>query len=308
MDDKYSKVELIKGFVFSNTFAFILIGLSKLALSRPYNKGTGILVFSEFIIIPMLMGIICAWNWKNLQLKGRMSGLYSFYNSLLAILLSSIFLGEGIICLIIVSPLIFGFMCLGTYIGRKMFEENNNELNVSIIVLLLFVFVMDSVSEHHYQNEVTDKIIINAPPDKVWNNVVAFEPIKQKNTFWLFRIGMPSPMATTVTGRYQGAGRKCIFSNGYVFGEKIVTYDENKNLTFDIIDQPLDPEIMGHIDILRGQFLLQDNGNGTTTLIGNSWYKLYVFPVWYYDIWAQSITRNVHFRVMEHIKELSEKK
>jgi hypothetical protein len=308
MDDKYNKVELIKGFVFSNMFAFILIGFSKLTLSRPYNKGTGILVFSEFIIIPILMGIICAWNWKNLQLKGRTSGLYSFYNSLLAILLSSIFLGEGIICLIIVSPLVFGFMCLGTYMGRKMFEENNNELNASIIALLLFVFVTDSVFEHHYQNEVTDKIVINAPPDKVWNNVVAFEPIQQKNTFWLFRIGMPSPMATTVTGHYKGAGRKCIFSNGYVFGEKIVTYDENKNLTFDIIDQPRDPEIMGHIDILRGQFLLQDNGNGTTTLIGNSWYKLYVFPVWYYDMWAQSITRNVHFRVMEHIRELSEKK
>ena len=119
---------------------------------------------------------------------------------------------------------------------------------------------------------------------------------------------MPSPRATTVTGYYQGAGRKCIFSNGYIFDEKIVTYQENKDLTFDITGQPRDPEIMGHIDILRGQFLLKDNGNGTTTLTGNSWYRLYVFPTWYYDIWARSITRNVHLRVMEHIKQLSEKK
>ena len=63
---------------------------------------------------------------------------------------------------------------------------------------------------------------------------------------------------------------------------------------------------MQHINILRGQFILKDNGDGTTTLTGNSWYRLYVFPVWYYDVWAQSITRNVHLRVMEHIKELSE--
>jgi hypothetical protein len=197
-------------------------------------------------------------------------------------------------------------MCLGTYIGRKMFQVNNNELNVSIMALLLFVFIGDSLSEHHYENEVTDQITINATPDKIWKNVVAFKPIKQKNSYWLFNIGMPSPMATTITGYYKGAGRKCIFSNGYVFGEKIVTYDEKKDLTFDIVNQPRDPEIMGHIDIERGQFLLHDNGNGTTTLIGNSWYKLYVFPIWYYDIWAQSITRNVHLRVMQHIKELSE--
>ncbi|MNY68576.1 hypothetical protein D3C86_2063640 [compost metagenome] len=77
-------------------------------------------------------------------------------------------------------------------------------------------------------------------------------------------------------------------------------------MTFDIIDQPKDPEIMGHIDITKGQFLLHDNGDGTTTLTGNSWYKLHVFPTWYYDLWAESITRNVHFRVMEHVKVLSE--
>ena len=177
---------------------------------------------------------------------------------------------------------------------------------MSVVALLLSIFISDSVSEHEYHNMVSDTIAINAPATKVWNNVVAFKRIKQKNTFWLFKIGMPSPIESTVTGNYVGAGRKCIFSNGYVFGEKIATYEPGKDLVFDIVDQPRDPEIMGHIDILRGQFLLKDNGNGTTTLTGNSWYKLYVFPVWYYDIWAQSITRNVHLRVMKHIKELSE--
>jgi hypothetical protein len=306
MSENKQNLDTAKGFFFSNIFAFVTIGLTKLALVRPPYGGIGTLVFSEFVIIPILMGIICSWFWRNLELRSRTSGLYSLLNSFLAIFLSAVFLKEGIICLLIVSPLIFGFMCLGTFIGRKMFQVDNNELNVSIVALLLFVFIADSVSEHHYENEVSDKIVINAPLEKVWKNVVAFKPIKQKNSYWLFRIGMPSPMATTVTGYYKGAGRKCIFSNGYVFGEKIVTFDENKDLTFDIIDQPKDPEIMSHIDIERGQFLLHDNGNGTTTLTGNSWYKLYVFPVWYYDIWAKSITRNVHLRVMEHIKQISE--
>lgn len=121
-------------------------------------------------------------------------------------------------------------------------------------------------------------------------------------------MGLPSPVESTVEGYYLGAKRKCIFSNGYTFDEKIVTYDENQNLTFTITNQPRDPEIMGHIDLERGQFLLKDNGNGTTTFVGSSWYKLYVFPTWYYDTWAKSIVRNVHLRVMAHIKELSEAK
>ncbi len=293
------------GFILPNVFAFTLIGISKLFVGQ---NPSGVFIFSEFIIIPTLMGIISAWFWKDTIIKQRKLTLYSCYNGIIAILLSSIILKEGMICLIIVSPLIIGFIIAGAFIGKAMFKKNDTTLNVSIVTLLLFIFITDSFSTHEYVNMVSDQIIINAPPSEVWKNVVSFKRIEQPNKFWLFQVGMPSPIESTVEGNYKGAGRKCIFSNGYVFDERIATYDEGKDLTFDIIGQPRDPEIMGHIDIKRGQFLLKDNGNGTTTLTGNSWYKLYVFPVWYYDIWAQSITRNVHLRVMEHIKQLSEKK
>lgn len=294
----------VKGYLVSNAIGIAIIGITKYLMDQ---DGPPIIIFSEFVIIPLLMGIISAWFWQELHLNSRKLLLYSIYNTFLAIFLSYIFLGEGIICLIIVSPLIFCFVIAGAFIGRNLYKRNNDKLNVSVVLALAFIFIGDaSFSNHQYENEVTDTIIVHATPDKIWKNVVSFKRIKQKNTFWLFQIGMPSPIESTVEGNYVGAGRKCIFSNGYVFDEKIATYEPGKDLTFDIINQPKDPEIMNHIDIIRGQFILKDNGDGTTTLIGNSWYKLYVFPVWYYDIWAQSITRNVHLRVMHHIKELSE--
>ncbi|MEO6981189.1 MAG: hypothetical protein ABI113_22540 [Mucilaginibacter sp.] len=289
------------GFVVPHVFAMAAIGLTKYT-----EVDSGALIFSEFIVIPIVMGIISAWFWRGLELPGRRLSLFSIYNTLIAIACSYVFLHEGSICLLIVSPLIFGFLVFGVFTGDWMFARNNQKLNVSIIATLLFIFVADSLSTHNYENMVSDTITVNAPPDKVWKNVVAFKRIKQPNNYWLFRIGMPSPVESTVTGYYEGAGRKCIFSNGYIFDEKIATYQPGVNLTFDVTHQPRDPEIMNHIDILRGQFLLKDNKDGTTTLTGNSWYRLYVFPVWYYDIWAESITRNVHLRVMEHIKELSE--
>jgi hypothetical protein len=294
----------LNGFIVSNVMAMVIVGITKYAVPR---AGQTVFIYSEFIITPMLMGIISAWFWRNLNLRGAVVTVYSCYNGFIAILLCFIFLGEGVICLLIVSPLIFCFVIAGAFIGRSIFKTNNTNLNISVVTLLLFAFLSDSVSKHNYENMVSDTITINAPADSVWKNVVSFKRIKQKNKYWLFRIGMPSPVESTVTGNYQGAGRKCIFSNGYIFGERIATYHPGKNLTFNVINQPRDPETMGHIDILKGQFLLKDNGDGTTTLTGNSWYKLYVFPVWYYDIWAQSITRNVHLRVMEHIKQLSEK-
>lgn len=291
----------LPGFVVPHLFGMAVIGLTKYT-----QMENGVMVFSEFVILPVIMGIISAWFWRNLELPGRRLSLFTIYNTFIAAFASSVFLGEGFICLLIVSPLIFGFMILGAFMGAGMFKSNNQKLNVSIITVLMFVFITDSLSTHHYENMVSDTITVNAPPDKVWKNVVAFKRIKEPNKYWLFRIGMPSPVESTVTGYYEGAGRKCIFSNGYIFDEKIATYQPGVNLTFDVTHQPRDPEIMNHIDILRGQFLLKDNHDGTTTLTGNSWYRLYVFPVWYYDIWAESITRNVHLRVMAHIKELSE--
>lgn len=292
-----------QGILIANIFAFLIIGIQ----SSLAPKDTGILVFSEFVIIPMLMGIITAWFWKDIEIRGKQITGYSILNGLIAILMSFFFLGEGIICLLIVSPLIFGFIISGAFIGRAMFKKRNQKLNISIVGLLLGIFIVDSLSDHYHENMVSDEILIHASTAEVWQHVVAFDPISQKENYWLFRIGMPSPMATTVSEHKLGANRKCIFSNGYIFDEKIVKFDVNKSLIFDIVDQPKDPEIMGHIDIKRGQFILKDNGNGTTTLIGNSWYNLHVFPTWYYDLWAESITRNVHFRVMEHIKLLSER-
>jgi hypothetical protein len=56
----------------------------------------------------------------------------------------------------------------------------------------------------------------------------------------------------------------------------------------------------------RGQFELQDNGDGTTTLTGRTWYSLHVRPAWYFDWWTHDIFRAVHLRVMRHIKHLAE--
>ena len=292
----------IKGILVANLMAISIMSIDKLI----NFQDSGTLVFSEFVIIPMLMGIISTWLWRNLKLSTAALIGYSCLNGLLAIILSFLFLGEGAICLVIVSPLLLVFILIGVLIGWSMFKNNNQTLNVSVVLILSLVFIADSLSTHRYINKVSDEVVINAPVSKVWQYVPAFTRIKENSRYWLFRMGLPSPVQSTVAAWRLGAKRKCIFSNGYVFDEVISTYQPGHNLTFDVTNEPKDPEIMQHIDLLKGQFLLKDNGDGTTTLTGNSWYRLYVFPTWYYDFWAESVVRNVHLRVMEHIKALSE--
>jgi hypothetical protein len=309
MDPHKSKI--VSGIIVSNVFAIVMVGLCKFLddwLNHPGGVfDPGVLIFSNFFIVPFVMGLICAWHWRALNLRTAATIGWCLVSTLVAVLLSAVFLREGAICLLIVSPAILALMIVGVIVGRPIYRNNNNILKSSAFGILVVIFIVDVVSEHKSLELVSDTMIVNAPIEKVWPYVVEYEPIRMEETYWLFQLGMPSPVQSTVDGHEAGAGRKCIFSNGYVFEEKMTVYKPYQELTFDILSQPRDPEIMGHIDIVRGQFILKDNGDGTTTVIGNSWYKLYVFPAWYFNLWAESITRNVHLRVMEHIKILSEK-
>ena len=107
-------------------------------------------------------------------------------------------------------------------------------------------------------------------------------------------------------GNERFADRACKFSGDAVFKEKIAEFVPERLLTFDIIESPPDPELLGHLDAHRGQFELRDNGDGTTTLIGRTWYSLHVRPSSYFDWWTHDIFRAVHLRVMKHVKRLSE--
>ena len=59
MKNNIYEFEVAKGLILSNIFAFVIIGLSKSLTTDP-----GVLVYSEFVIVPIVMGIICAGAGK----------------------------------------------------------------------------------------------------------------------------------------------------------------------------------------------------------------------------------------------------
>lgn len=273
---------------------------------KAYTGISGVLILSDFVLLPFIMGFINAFFWRKHRVTVGPSFGYGFVNLVVGLIYSYFMMGEGYICLIIVAPLIYVFILLGILVAKLMFKWNQTTLNISVVAALGGLFILNVLTATPGESQVTDRVLIHAKPEVVWQNVAAFSPIESKAEYWLFKIGLPSPVQSTVEGNYVGADRKCIFSNGIVFDEKIVEYEENRKLTFAITKQPDDPEILGHLSLSKGQFILEDNGDGTTTLIGTSWYDLKVKPSLYFDLWTQSIVRNVHLQVMEHMKELAE--
>jgi hypothetical protein len=219
---------------------------------------------------------------------------------------AAVFLGEGAVCLVIAGPGLYVMLLTGALLGRLLFRPRDNGLRLVMLPML----AASALGEAHLRTDqvdsVTDEILIHTTPDKVWPHVLAFPPIEERPDYWIFRLGLPCPMETTNGGDRVGADRQCIFSDGVVIKERISEFVPLERLTFEVVEQPPHPESYGHISLHRGQFALRDNHDGTTTLIGTSWYTLHVRPLWYFDLWTRDMTREVHLRVMRHIRQLAE--
>ncbi len=216
------------------------------------------------------------------------------------------FFREGIICLLIVAPIYFAMVLAGALMGRVYFKRDVTKMRLSLLPLVVLLAVGEPLTRSEHTGVVVDEILIKAPPAKVWKNVTSFPAIQTPPEYWMFKIGLPYPMETTSGGDFVGAGRECIFTDGMIFGEKVSELVTNENLTFDITELPQHPELIGHITPHKGQFLLKDNGDGTTTLTGSTWYTLHVRPLWYFNWWTEQIFRAVHLRVMEDIRTRTE--
>lgn len=263
-------------------------------------------IWPSLVLMPMAMGLAAAYFWRSLGFSAWQSLAWWLISVLVSTSAAFLFLHEGGVCLIIGSPILFVCGFAGVMIGRTTFRSNRATMNLSLIPGLFLMMLVEGGMRRDREHVVEDRLLISASAENVWRHVVAFPRIETAPHYWLNKVGLPSPSETTCQGPFVGAQRECIFSDGLVFEEVVSEIQRARLLTFEIVKQPSDPELLGHLTFHRGQFELVDNENGTTTLIGRSWYTLHMRPGWYFDWWTRDVTSHVHLRVMEYIKALSE--
>lgn len=260
----------------------------------------------SFLLVPICGGVAASFCWKKLEPGYLQIAFAVLIMTLLATGVSAVAFGEGIVCLLIAMPFFFVSQLTGALLGRVWFRNCSGPMQWCLLPVFAFTASGEPLTRSDRVGVIVDEISIAAPPSKIWPQLTSFPDIQTAPQYWLFRIGLPYPVSTTSGGDYVGADRQCIFSDNMIFEEKVVTCVPNVDLTFDITKLPQHPELIGHITPSRGQFLLRDNGDGTTTLVGSTWYTLHVRPLWYFDWWTQQIFRAVHLRVMHDIRDRAE--
>ncbi len=229
---------------------------------------------------------------------------------------------EGLVCILMAAPFALGLAALGGMLGYAIQAGYwlNKDTPVMLSIILLFTPAFQGaerwVKPPAETFEVRTAIEVHAPPEKVWNQVVAFAEIPPPKEL-LFRAGIAYPIRAEISGHGVGAVRHCIFSTG-PFTEPIEVWDEPRLLRFGVTANPAPlnelspygniqpPHLHGYFVSKQGQFLLRALPGGRTRLEGTTWYQHTMWPAAYWHLWSDYIIRRIHLRVLEHIRATAE--
>ncbi len=234
-----------------------------------------------------------------------------------------LFAFEGIICLLMAAPIAFFVATAGGLVGytvQRSFRRGKQTANVCCSVVVLLPLAMSL--EHALPPAppllaVKSSVIINAPPEKVWRNVVSFTELPPPKEM-IFKLGVAYPIRAEIRGQGPGAMRYCNFSTG-PFVEPITVWDEPRLLKFSVLQNPepmqewtpyrqIHPvHLDGYLESQAGQFRLTPLEGGRTLLEGTTWYYHHLWPADYWQLWSDHIIHTIHMRVLNHVKDLSEK-
>jgi hypothetical protein len=293
------------------------LGLVLLSTRVLVNYGWGL-----FVALPFTMGFGAAliYGLRQPRSLGTCVGVACLSTALLGAALLGVAV-EGVACLIMAMPIALPLSAIGGTFGylvqRRRLLDQGNPAFVSMTMLLIFVpgvqwaeHVAAPVPSVYV---VRSSIDIQAPPEKVWKQVVAFAEIPPPRE-WMFRAGIAYPIRAEILGSGPGAERHCVFSTG-AFVEPIEVWDEPRLLKFSVTSNPAPmeewtpyshietPHLHGFLVSNGGQFLLTALPNGGTHLEGTTWYRHSLWPAEYWRVWSDEIIHAIHMRVLRHIRD-----
>jgi hypothetical protein len=277
-----------------------------------------------FVALPFVMGFSAAVTYGVRRPRSMKAcvGVACLSVAVLGVGLLA-FAVEGLVCLLMAIPIALPLAAFGGIFGYFVQRWRWSQAGApAFLCVLMFSVPALQLSEHvapgpHPEFVVRSAVEINVPPEKVWNQVIAFSEIPPPKE-WIFRTGIAYPMRAEIAGHGPGAERHCVFSTG-AFVEPIETWDEPRLLKFSVSANPppmeewtpyahLDtPHLHGFLVSNGGQFLLTPLPNGGTRLEGTTWYRHGLAPAEYWRVWSDLIIHKIHMRVLNHIKQESEK-
>jgi hypothetical protein len=293
---------------------------------REWNALFSLMSLTFFLSLPYLIGVLTIYLSDVEKVKSRRYSLFIPWLPIIGfIIVTLVFSIEGWACWIMVLPMFFLFASLGGLTARyfRLNKSNKaNNLHLSLAALLPFFLgpMEKAIGEIPGFYKAYTYIDIEAPKDRIWDNVTRVRAIKEDEDQGQLTnfLQIPRPIKAELDFEGVGAKREAIFDGGLIFNETVLKYEHEKMMsfsikanTYEIPSTTFDEHILiggEFFDVLEGTYELEKLGQEKYRLHLYSEFKMTTTFNFYASFWGELIMKDIQENILQIIKKRSERK
>jgi hypothetical protein len=311
---------LLSGFALALTLA--LTAYLLMSLTRAGAGGGG---FASLWFLALLPALLCALicyigdpdqTWPE--------GAYWAVPPILVALVdigSAFLLHEGVICLIMLSPVWIVSGWVGAFVLRAQRRRGrgHNTLQSSFLIIPLVAGLVEAqMPTPHDQVLLTRSILVRATPEEIWPYAVSNPSIGAHEGRWTLThnlIGLPRPRATVMRGTGVGAVRTAYWGDNINFEEKITQWTPGRTLGWrfafsntslqDYTDKHIAPDGQ-FLKIESGDYTIREVSPGLTRITLNTRYVAMTHVNLYARAWGEFLLGDTEENILTIIKDRAE--
>lgn len=275
--------------------------------------------FGMFFVSPFIIGAVtaCVANRGEDIGTRRTNHIVAGATALggISLLLTAL---EGMVCIVMASPLAIGVALIGGLFGRAIALKRQRPANqaLSVFVFLPVVYALELLLPSAIAFDTLQTINVNAPPEAVWKSLLRMDMTGEPLAL-PFRLGVAYPLRGEVIGEGVGAVRHGEFSTGIAI-ERVTEWEPNRKLAFVVeTDVPSmrefspyrdlhTPHLLGYFRTGATSFEFVPQLEGRTQIIERTSHQLKLDPVLYWLPMARRMVDANNARVLAHIKRQAE--
>ena len=309
---------LLSGFALALAIAFS----AYLLLNASRAGGAGLASLWFLALLPALLcALICYVGDPD---RTRSTGFYWLTPLVLVGVVdagSAVILHEGVICLIMLSPIWIVSGWAGAFLLRwqRRGTVSHKTLQSSFLMIPLLAGVVEAqIPYPHEQVLLSRSILVHATSGEIWPYAVSNPSIGAHEGRWTIThniIGLPRPRATVINGAGVGAVREAYWGDNINFEERINAWSPGQKLgwTFGFSNTSLRDYTDKHISP-DGQFLKIESGDysmrrispETTELTLNTRYVAMTHVNPYARLWGEFLLGDTQDNILTIIKDRAE--
>lgn len=305
-----SSFQVVAGILAGVAIILLAVLISALVF-RAYGWGL-------FVLTPFVVGFTTGYlvNRRELRTMKTTNGLVLLAAALGCFGLM-MFALEGLICLILASPLAALLAIAGGALGRRAARLGKEPTGpLYCVVLLPLMFAADASFPPEALMLTNESVVINAPAPRVWRAITSDDPIQEPPTL-AGRLGLAYPERGHLAGSGVGAARTSYFSTGMAL-EKVTDWQEGRVLGFVVLHQPPAmtemspyrhvnaPHVSGYFETGETRFEIEPLRGGRSRLTIVAAHRLHIDPVSYWEPIARWAAKSNTRRVLDDLKAKAE--